>query len=106
MIDGVGAGILLREGNDKFSAATGTKKPGKGNDVYKWMEAEMVLKLRYQDKIDKSYYNKLVDDAIETISKYGDFERFVSDTDEYQPWEIPPGLPEEIPFDDYLKMVA
>ena len=28
--------------------------------------------------IDKSYYNAMVDGAVETISKYGDFEMFVS----------------------------
>ena len=32
-----------------------------------------------EDIIDRSYYNKLVDDAISTISKFGDFERFVSE---------------------------
>ena len=100
MKDGVGAGILLREGNGKFSAATGTKKPGKGNEVYKWMEAEMVLKLRCQDMIDTSYYDKLVDDAVETISKYGDFERFVLD-DAPPVWmSIPNTDKEEIPFND------
>ena len=100
MKDGVGAGILLREGNGKFSAATGTKKPGKGNEVYKWMEAEMVLKLRCQDMIDTSYYDKLVDDAVETISKYGDFERFVLD-DAPPVWmSIPNTDKEEVPFND------
>lgn len=111
MKDGVGAGILLREsidadGNQKFGAVTGTKKPD-GKSVYKWMEAEMVLKLRLQDKIDRSYYNKLVDDAVDTISKYGDFERFVSDniTTESSEWwlKVPEGIDaEEIPFDDFM----
>ena len=45
------------------------------------MEAEMVLKLGLHDRIDKGYYNKLVDDAVDTISKYGDFEQFVSSYD-------------------------
>lgn len=107
MKDGVGAGILLREGNGKFNAATGTKKPGKGNDIYKWMEAEMVLKLRLQDQIDRSYYNKLVDDAIETISQYGDFERFVSDNviplDPDWWLKVPDNIDaEEMPFDDFM----
>lgn len=106
MKDGNGAGVLLREGSGKFSAVNGTKKPGKGNDVYRWMEAEMVLKLRLQDQIDRSYYNKLVDDAVETISQYGDFERFVSDEvfDEMPDWmKVPDGLEsEEIPFEDLM----
>ena len=109
MKDGVGAGILLREsvdkdGSQKFGAVTGTKRPGKGDDVFKWMEAEMVLKLRLQDQIDKSYYNILVDDAVETISQYGDFEQFVFDDAVDMSWLNPPdGVDEEeIPFDDFM----
>lgn len=78
VIDGVGGGLLLREGNGKYSAVVGTKRPGKDGS-YRWMEAEMVLKNRMGDCIDKSYYNHLVDEAVETISKYGDFEQFASD---------------------------
>ena len=48
-------------------------------DVYKRQESEMVKELSKEDSIDRSYYDKLVDDAVETISKYGDFEWFVSD---------------------------
>ncbi len=102
--DGVGGGILLREGVDKnnnikYDSVTGTKKQGKGDEVYKWMEAEMVLKLRLQDQIDRSYYNKLVDDAVETISKYGDFECFVSEDD--MSWlNVPEGMDEEVPFEE------
>lgn len=111
MIEGVGAAILLRESVDKdgiqkFGAVTGTKKTD-GKSVYKWMESEMVLKLRLQDQIDRSYYNKLVDDAIETISKYGDFERFVSDdvTDDMKWMEIPDDAEnDEVPFDDYMNV--
>ncbi len=108
MKDGVGAGILLREGidkdgNRKFSAVTGTKKPGKGNDVYRWMEAEMVLNLGLKDYIDRSYYNKLVDDAVETISKYGDFERFICE-DQNMGWVNVPEKynNEEVPFEEYM----
>lgn len=110
MKEGSNAGILLREsldkeGNQKFGAVTGTKKPD-GKTVYRWMEAEMVLKLRLQDQIDHSYYNKLVDDAVETISKYGDFERFVFDevSDETPYWmKVPDGIDsEEIPFDHFM----
>ena len=32
-----------------------------------------------EEFIDKSYYNKLVDEAVDTISKYGDFEWFVNE---------------------------
>lgn len=68
---------LLREGKDKdgnvkYSSATGAKG-------YKWLEAEMVKTLGKENDIDHSYYDKLVNDAIENISQYGDFEWFVSD---------------------------
>lgn len=107
MKDGVGGGLLLREGKDKegnrkFDSVTGTKKPD-GKSLYRWMEAEMVLKLGLMDQIDRSYYNKLVDDAVDAISKYGDFEQFVSsDRGEDMSWlEVPAGLDvEELPFDE------
>ena len=56
-----------------------------------------------EDTIDRSFYDKLVDDAVDDISKYGDFEWFVSD-DPYtkaaiENWmNIPDNSPEEIPF--------
>ena len=75
---GAGGGILLREGKDKdgnikYDAATGSKG-------YRWLESEMIYSFKeLRDQIDRSYYNKLVDDAVESISEYGDFEWFVSD---------------------------
>lgn len=73
MKPGVGGGLLMRKKDDKYSAATGTKG-------YRWLESEKVYSLKeYRDNIDRSYYNKLVDDAVDTISEYGDFEWFASD---------------------------
>lgn len=69
MKPGSGGGQLLRYNNDKYSAVTGTKG-------YRWMEAENVKELHLEDSIDRSYYNKLVDAAVDSISKYGDFEWF------------------------------
>jgi hypothetical protein len=49
------------------------------------MEAEQVSKIiKYdnvsaQEIIDTSYYDNLVNKAVETISEYGDFDLFVSD---------------------------
>ena len=79
---GCGGGELLREGKDKdgnikYSSATGAKG-------YRWLESEMVKDLGKEDDIDRSYYDKLVNDAIESISQYGDFEWFVSDEAEDQ----------------------
>ena len=69
---GFGGGILLREKDGKYYAAAGTKG-------YRWLESETVRQLHNEATIDKSYYQKLVDDAVETISQYGDFEAFVAD---------------------------
>ena len=93
---GYGGGELLREGKDKdgnlkFSSATGAKG-------YRWMEAEIVKTLNKYDDIDRSYYDNMVNDAIKTISEYGDFEWFVSE-DPYvkmvdrdnPPWTMPCG---------------
>ena len=71
VVDGAGGGILYREKDGKYYAATGTKG-------YRWKESEMVSKnpMDYSDIIDFSYYNKMVDEAVQTISQYGDFEWF------------------------------
>ena len=50
----------------------------------------------------KTFYEKLINDAVDVISKYGDFEWFVSD-DPYiskgPDWmRIPNTLEEELPF--------
>ena len=57
-----------------------------------------------EDDIDHSFYHKLIDDAVSIISKYGDFEWFISN-DPYIPKEkdfmyIPDDLSEEegMPF--------
>ena len=78
---GCGGGLLMREKDGKYYAATGSKG-------YRWLESEMVLELGKEDDIDRSYYDKLVDDAVDTISQYGDFEWFVSDESniETPPW--------------------
>lgn len=80
VLPGAGGGWLCREavdsktGKKKYVSATGAKG-------YRWMESEMVRELNKQDSIDISYYRRLVDEAVETISKYGDFEWFTSDDD-------------------------
>lgn len=68
---GSGGGILLREKDGKYNAATGSKG-------YRWLEAEMVTSLNKQNDIDTNYHRTLVDDAVDKISKYGDFEWFIS----------------------------
>ena len=66
---GCGGGLLVREKDGKYYAATGTKG-------YRWLEAEDVVKRNKQDCIDISYYERLANDAIDSISQYGDFDEF------------------------------
>lgn len=79
--DNCGAGLLKREKDGKYYAAT-------GSTGYRWMESEDVANLKKEDEIDLRYFNGLVDSAIENISKYGDFEWFASREDpDIPPWE-------------------
>jgi hypothetical protein len=71
VLEGTGGGILLRYDKDKYQAPSGTKG-------YRWQEAEVLKKLNKEDCIDKSYHRTLVDEAVDSISQYGDFEWFVS----------------------------
>ncbi len=101
---GCGGGILLRETENKktkekgYAAATGSKG-------YRWLESEMVRELGKQDDIDRGYYNGLVDEAVKSLSSYGDFERFVADepfiSDHTPPWfgSGEPYEEETTPFD-------
>jgi hypothetical protein len=72
MVAGSGGGLLMREKDGKYYAATGTKG-------YRWMESEVVKELGIQDKVDLEYHSQLVNDAIDHISKFGDFQNFVSE---------------------------
>lgn len=74
---GCGGGVLLRENVDKKTGRTGYAA-ATGSKGYRWLESEMVRTLHKEDDIDRQYYNKLVDEAVETISKYGDFEGFIA----------------------------
>ena len=87
---GRGGGVLLRQGTDKYgrvkySSATGA-------DGYFWLEAETVKLMGKEQDIDRTYYDKLVDAAVASISSYGDFEWFVADD------ILPPDGIEELPW--------
>jgi hypothetical protein len=68
---GCGGGTLVCKRDEKYSAITGTKG-------YRWLESEIVKQNGKEDDIDKSYYSKLVDDAVSTISEFGDIEWFIN----------------------------
>ena len=101
---GCGGGLLMRQTENKktgekgYAAATGSKG-------FRWLESEMVRELGKENGIDRSYYNNLVDEAINSLSTYGDFERFVADepfvSDNTPPWfgAGEPHEEEHTPFD-------
>lgn len=93
-----GGGELVREGKDKegnvkYSSATGAKG-------YRWLESEFVRTSGIEKDVDHSYYHKQIDDAIDNISQYGDFEWFVSDDPYIGPKYDSMGRPIYGPQDD------
>jgi len=69
---GFSGGELLREKDGKYSYATGTKG-------YRWLESETIkATMNYNECIDYDYYRKLIDEAVNDISLYGDYEWFTS----------------------------
>ena len=94
---GCGGGLLCREKDGKYHAATGSKG-------YRWLESEMVEKLNKIDDIDERHFISMADAAKDTIKKYGDYEWFVSDDPYIKPDLIPgeyglyPFYEEDLPF--------
>ena len=78
---GCGGGELMRESGGKYASATGAKD-------YRWCESDSIDNFHAitgrnkptfsMDDIDRSYYNKLVDDAREAIGTYCDIEEFIN----------------------------
>lgn len=68
---GANGGTLLREKDGNFYAAAGTKG-------YFWLESEIVKTLQKEKDIDMGYFDRLVDEARDNISQYGDLEWFLS----------------------------
>lgn len=129
VISGVGGGVLCRQQDEKYYAPSGTTG-------YRWLEAEKftayngnkvtsidaetgenteiaeveLIPGNSEEIIDKSYYRKLADDAIDAIDKYGDFEQFVNGEEKkdllpmiYNHMSVPLDADEEIPWEEYVK---
>ena len=94
---GCGGGILYREKEGKYYAATGTKG-------YRWLESEMVWELNKLDDIDEKHFIEMADTAKDAIQKHGDFEWFVSDDPYIKPlmiegeYGLHPFYDEDVPF--------
>ena len=88
-------GILCRKIGDKYHAVTGTKRTN--GDPYLWLESEAVKDKweKIEEIVDKTYYERLVNEAVKTISNYGDFEQLIANDilegnmnpPEKPPWE-------------------
>ena len=66
-----GGGKLVREKDGKYLSATGTKG-------YLWLESEEIRGTSAEENIDRSYYDRMVDEAVKDISEYEDFETFIA----------------------------
>lgn len=75
---GCGGGELYRDQDGKYYSVGGTKG-------YRWLESEMVKTLGKEADIDRSYYDRLVTEAANDISQYGDLEWFISDDPYVEP---------------------
>lgn len=90
---GCGGGILYREKDGKYYAAESTTG-------FRWLESEVVKELGKEADIDESFYRKQVDKAVDTISKYGDFDSFTAEGPyvDMSFMNVPETEEEEIPF--------
>ena len=96
---GYNGGVLYRVNEGKNYAAS-------GSTGYRWLESEMVKRDGRENQIDKSFYQKLADDAINDINTFSNFryEWFVSDEPYVEPEYIMgaygkyPVYEEELPF--------
>lgn len=83
--------VIKKNGIETYDAVTGTKG-------YLWLESLTIKEILesgrslndiIENVVDISYYNNLVDKAISSLSKFGDYERFVLEEkyeDDTPPW--------------------
>ena len=102
---GLGGGLLVVKRNNKFDSVSGAKG-------YRWLESEKVKALGKEADVDLAYHQKQVDESIEFINKFGDFDQFIDlsrpysfdkpkaidisdwEDDDDPPWsELPPVVP-------------
>lgn len=93
MKPGANGGILLKTGTDKNGATKYDHVVGTSG--YRWDEQENVREFGKEGLVDRSYFDTLVSNAIDDISKYGDFSWFVSD----DPYISPANLRDNPPWE-------
>ena len=74
---GCGGGLLMRQQVDKMDHSKVTYAAAGGTKGWRWKESSILRDEHLEDQVDKSYYDKLVDDALKTINEYGDYDAFV-----------------------------
>lgn len=74
---GSGGGVLLRSNKDGKGYSNVTNSKG-----FRWLESETVMNAGLEAQIDRSYFDELVNDALENMGQYGDVEWFISDDSE------------------------
>ena len=67
---GKGGGLLLRQKEDKYHAAPGTKG-------YRWLESTYVRELGKENDIDQEYFRTLVDEAVDHIREFVPIDEFL-----------------------------
>lgn len=74
---GCGGGLLVRENNrGGYDAVSGTKG-------YRWKEYSVIRDNGLSSEIDRRYYERLADDAIDTIEQYGSYEWLIDESSPY-----------------------
>lgn len=66
-----GGGLLLREKDGQYSYVS--KAKGR-----RWLEAEIIRTLHWQDMVDRGYYLDMAKEARKAIEQFGPFEAFVN----------------------------
>ena len=66
-----GGGKLVRDKDEKFISVTGAKG-------YLWCESEEIRGTDMEKFVDRSYYDRMVDEAVKDISEFEDFETFIA----------------------------
>lgn len=70
IVSGKGGGILYRKKDDTYHSVNDTKG-------YRWLESYFVKENKKENDIDIGYFRKIVDEAIDSLSEFGDVEQFI-----------------------------
>ena len=68
---------MSQRGANLYSVNIGKRECPAGTKGYMWLESAEVRDKHFEDLIDHSYYDKMVDDAKESIEQFYPFDKFV-----------------------------